>query len=120
MKDKNSIKKQKRQRRARRIRAKIFGTASRPRLSVFRSNKHLYLQLIDDEKGITLVSASDLEIKKNSNIKKSEAAAKVGELLAKKALDKKIGQAVFDKGGYKYHGLVKMAAEGARRQGLKI
>ncbi|MDD2730682.1 MAG: 50S ribosomal protein L18 [Candidatus Portnoybacteria bacterium] len=120
MKNAGYQKKQKRQKRAKRVRAKIFGTTKRPRLSVFRSNKHIYLQLISDEKGKTLVSASDLEIKKNNKAAKSETAGQVGELLAKKATELKISQVIFDKGGYQYHGQVKAAAEGARRGGLKF
>ncbi len=120
MKNSSQIKRQKRQQRAKRARAKILGTARRPRLSVFRSSKHIYLQLINDEKNITLTAASDLEIKKTGQKKKSEIAGQVGELLAKKATELKISQAIFDKGGYQYHGLVKAAAEGARHGGLKF
>ncbi len=113
--------------RRRRIRAKIFGTASRPRLSVFRSTKHIYLQLIDDEKGHTLAAASDLELKKKKiketdkekeMTNKVKIAFRVGKLLAEKAKEKGIEKVVFDRGGYKYHGRVKAAAEGAREGGL--
>jgi len=119
MKDQFKTKRAKRQKRARRIRAKIFGVANRPRLSVFRSNQHIYVQLIDDEKGKTIASASDLEIKKTDK-GKIVVADSVGQLVAKKAAELKIMQAVFDKRSYKYHGLVKAVAEGARKGGLKF
>ena len=111
-------KKEKTMRRARRTRANIFGTQSRPRLSVFRSNKHIYAQLIDDAAQKTLASASDLDIKIKGN--KSEAAQLVGGEIAKKGGELKIGEAIFDKGGYKYHGRIKSVAEGARKGGLKF
>lgn len=102
-----------------RTRAKIKRRASRPRLSVFRSNRYIYGQIIDDEKGETLVAASDREIKK-PNLKgtKTEIARLVGEKLAKKALKKGIKKVVFDRGPYKYHGRVKALAGGAREGGL--
>jgi len=105
--------------RQKRIRKKIFNPL-RVRLSVFRSNKHIYGQIIDDQKGISLVSSSDLKIDKKSVAahKKSEIAQLVGEEIAKKALKKKIKSVVFDRGGYKYHGRVKALAEGARKGGL--
>jgi len=112
-------KQQKRYRRHRRVRAKIKGTAKVPRLCVFRSSKNIYAQVIDDEKGKTLASASDLEIKKKKD-KKAVLATKVGNLIAKKAIEKKINKVVFDRGGYKYHGRVKALAEGARDGGLKF
>lgn len=99
------------------MRGKIFGTAKRPRLSVFRSGKHIRAQLIDDEKAETLASASDLALKEGT---KTEKALVVGEELAKKALKLKIKKVVFDRGGYKYHGRVKAVAEGARKGGLKF
>jgi large subunit ribosomal protein L18 len=112
---------EKRLRRKKRIRAKIFGTKDKPRLSVFRSAKHIYAQLIDDEKNKTLVSASDLELKKSrKKLKKIEKAKEVGKLIAKKAQNLKIEKVVFDRGGYKYHGRVKALAEGAREGGLKF
>jgi large subunit ribosomal protein L18 len=120
MKDSHKQKRQKRQRRAKRSRAKIFGTAKRPRLSIFRSNKHIYLQLIDDQKKVTLTSTSDLEIKMSGNKKMKELAVQVGQLIAKKAQESKINEAVFDKGGYRFHGIVKAAADGARDGGLKF
>jgi len=107
-------KQKKRYKRHKRVRAKIFGTKEVPRLCVFRSAKHIYCQLIDDEKGRTLFAASDLELKK------SKTAYEVGKLIAKKALEKKIKKVVFDRGGYKYHGRVKALAEGAREGGLKF
>jgi large subunit ribosomal protein L18 len=148
------IKQRRRYRRHKRVRAKIFGTAERPRLSVFRSIKHIYAQLIDDETGRTFVSASDLELKKptpkqnlrlatgqetkskkqKTKIKekktgetekpllkgKAMVAYEIGKLIAKRALKKKIEKAVFDRGGYQYHGRVKALAEGARKGGLKF
>ena len=120
-------KQEKRYRRHRRVRAKIKGTAKVPRLCVFRSNKHIYAQLIDDEKGKTLISASDLDIKSKKTEKtqkplsgKEAIAYRVGQILAKKALEKKFEKVVFDRGGYKYHGRVKALAEGAREGGLKF
>ena len=108
----------KRQRRAARTRSKIFGTILRPRLSVFRSNKHIYAQLIDDENGKTLAWASDLEIKEKD--KRTIIADSVGKLLAQKAETVKIKKVIFDRGGYKYHGRVKALADGARKGGLKF
>lgn len=128
------------------MRAKIFGTPKTPRLCVFRSNQHIYAQLINDEKGETLASASDLELnEKRTNtethrktekqkrpsvssekisdsvfLKKALVAYEVGKLVAQKANSKKIKKVVFDRGGYKYHGRVKAVAEGARKGGLKF
>ena len=115
----NALTRAKRIARAKRTRAKITGTAMRPRLAVSRSNRGFYLQLIDDEKGHTLVSASVKELKKEKATKTEEAAL-VGQLLAKKAIDSGIKEAVFDRRFYKYHGRVKAAAEGARNAGLKV
>jgi large subunit ribosomal protein L18 len=117
--DKLKIKRQKLAMRHRRIRGKISGTAVRPRLLVFRSHRHIYGQLIDDEKGKTLVSAKDSEIK-SKKMKKGDLAKEVGMLLAKKALEAKIKEIVFDRRGYKFHGRVKQLAEGARSGGLKF
>ncbi|KKU11933.1 MAG: 50S ribosomal protein L18 [Parcubacteria group bacterium GW2011_GWB1_45_7] len=111
--------KQNREQRIRRSRAKAFGTLKKPRLSVYRSNKNLSLQLIDDESGKTIVAASTRELK-NDKMSKSEQALAVGELLAKKAKDAKITSAIFDRRFYKYHGRVKAVAEGARRGGLNL
>jgi len=103
--------------RKRRIRAKVSGTAAVPRLAVFKSLKGIQIQVINDEKGATLVSANSKEAKAKNTI---EGAKKVGELAAKKCLDKKISQVVFDRAGYKYHGKVKAVADGAREGGLKF
>ena len=113
-------KQQKRIRRHKRVRAKISGTKERPRLCIFKSTKYIYAQLIDDERGKTLVAASSRELKKVKNAKKVDLAKEVGKLIAKKAKDKKIEKVVFDRGGYQYHGRVKAVAEGAREEGLKF
>jgi large subunit ribosomal protein L18 len=110
----------KRKIRHKRIRSRINGTAKLPRFCVFRSNKHIYGQLIDDEKGKTLLVASDIEIKSKVKSQKSKISEQVGRLLAKKAIEKKFEKVVFDRGGYKYHGRVKALAEGARKGGLKF
>jgi len=111
-------------RRHRRVRAKVEGTISRPRLCVFRSLNHIYAQVIDDSQGHTLISASTLdpEIKDGATVGKVKMAEAelVGSLVAKRALSKGINQVVFDRGGYKYHGRVKALAEAARREGLKF
>ncbi len=113
-----------RYKRAKRIRKKIFGTADKPRLSVFRSLAHIYAQLIDDENGRTLVAFSTLhkEFLKDEYAKKtkSEKAFIVGKILAQKALEKNITTVVFDRSGYLYHGRVKKLADGAREGGLKF
>ena len=112
-----------RYRRHKRVRTRVEGTSARPRLCVFRSLNHVYAQIIDDSRGNTLASAStlDLEIRGNSQGKvKTEKAKLVGSLVAKRALDKGIGQVVFDRAGYKYHGRVKALAEAARQGGLKF
>ena len=108
-----------RQKRHTRVRAKISGTAECPRLSVYRSLNHIYAQLIDDVKGVTLVAASTTE-KEFENGGNIEAAKKVGELLAKRAAEKSIEVCVFDRGGYIYHGRVAALADGARAGGLKF
>ncbi len=108
----------KRYRRQVRIRAKISGTATRPRLAVFRSNTHIYAQLIDDTKGITLGAASDLKLKKQGT--KTDMAKKVGEAIAKVATEKWIKEVVFDRGGFAYHGRVKALADAAREAGLQF
>ena len=100
-----------------RVRNKISGTAARPRLSVFRSNKQIYAQVIDDETAKTLVSASSLGMEA---MPKKEQAAKVGEALAQKAIEAGITTVVFDRNGYLYHGRVKESAGGARQGGLKF
>ncbi len=112
-------KQEKRHQRHKRIRAKVKGTKGCPRLSVFRSNRHIYLQLVDDECAKTLVSSSDWEIKKKG-LTKLSLAEQVGNLIAKKALAKGVKKAVFDRSGYKYQGRVKSAAQGARQAGLEF
>lgn len=114
------FKQTKRIKRHKKIRQKIKGIIDRPRLSVFRSNKYLYLQLINDEKGKILVAVCDNNLRGEKGVKKIESAFKVGEAMAKKALEKKITRVIFDRGGYKYHGRVKAAAEGARKGGLQF
>ena len=112
-----------RNRRHVRVREKISGTAERPRLCVFRSLNHIYAQVIDDDHGNTLVTAStlDAEVKTEINGKKKAGRAElVGLLLAKRAADKGISQVAFDRGGFKYHGRVKALADAARKGGLKF
>lgn len=112
-----------RKRRQRRIRAKISGTAERPRLNVFRSLNHVYAQVIDDTAGHTLVSASTMEaalLPELEGKKKSEQAAVVGRVVGERALEAGIRQVVFDRGGYPYHGRIKAVAEGARKAGLEF
>lgn len=112
-----------RQKKHQRIRKHINGTAERPRLVVFRSLKHMYAQLVDDNQGMTIVSASTLENSIKSELDYAgnvEAAKKVGELLGKKALEKGIRTVVFDRGGNLYHGRVKALADGAREAGLEF
>ena len=104
--------------RHKRVRAKISGTAECPRLDVFRSNKHIYAQVIDDEAGKTLCSASTLDKSIEGYGGNKEAAAKVGRLVAERALELGIKTVVFDRGGYVYHGRVQALAEGAREAGL--
>ncbi len=128
-----NLKKQKRDRRHVKIRTRIFGTVAMPRLAVFRSNKFIYAQLIDDENARTLVSASSLTDKKDAKGNKTKSSAKsakgakkidaakiVGEMIAKKALAMKIESVVFDRGGFGYRGRVKALSEGARSGGLKF
>lgn len=104
--------------RRRRVRSRVSGTSSRPRLSVYRSLSQIYAQLIDDTTGKTLAAADSAALKAKGT--KTELATKVGELIAKKALDSKISSVVFDRGGYMYHGRVKALAEGARSAGLQF
>ena len=103
-----------------RVRGKISGTAECPRLNVFRSNSNISAQLIDDVKGVTLVAASSVEKEFGTTSGNCEEARKVGQLVAKRALEKGIEVCVFDRGGYVYHGRVKELAEGAREGGLKF
>jgi len=113
-------KKSKRIKRHKRVRARIKGSSGKPRLCVFRSSNHIYAQLIDDDKGVTLAAVNDLDVKKKSKDKKESIARQIGTLLAEKAKEKKIESVVFDRGGYKYHGRIKALAEGAREAGLKF
>lgn len=117
MKNKREIQ---RIRRKRRVRRKIRGSSERPRLSVFRSARHIYAQIIDDTNGVTLASASTVgkeRVKDSGNVK---GAKKVGELIAEAAKGKNIKEVVFDRNGFKYHGRVKALAEAAREKGLKF
>jgi len=129
MRNKIKEKIKKRERRARRVKMKIFQAGLKPRLSVFRSNKHIYAQLIDDLQNRTITVVKDQELKEEEiertirekkMSRKIAAAYLVGKLIAKKALEEKIKEIVFDRQGYKYHGRVKALAEGAREEGLKF
>lgn len=115
-----SVKVEKRAKIKRRIRKKVFGTSEKPRLSVFRSNKQIYAQIIDDNNGVTLASASSYKNKAAEGKTKSEAAAIVGKDVAEKAAKAGVETVVFDRNGYQYHGRVKALAEGAREGGLKF
>ena len=117
---KKTDRKMERERRHLRVRRKVSGTAERPRLCVFRSNSNIYVQVIDDVAGNTLVSASTLDKEVKTKHANKEAAKEVGALIAKKAKAKKIETVVFDRGGYIYHGIVKELAEAAREGGLKF
>jgi large subunit ribosomal protein L18 len=109
-----------RERRRKHIRKTLSGTAQRPRLSVFRGNTAMNVQIIDDVKGVTIASASTLEkeFKAKDKMNKTEAAASLGQIIAKRAIDKGVSQVVFDRGGYKYHGRVRALADAARENGL--
>jgi large subunit ribosomal protein L18 len=107
-----------REKRHKRVRRKVSGTAERPRLSVYRSNVHIYAQLVDDDAGNTLAAADSREVGEAENRK--EVARKVGELIANRATDAGIEAVVFDRGGNKYHGRIAALAEGARSGGLKL
>jgi large subunit ribosomal protein L18 len=107
-----------REKRRKRVRRKIIGTAERPRLSVYRSNVHVYAQLVDDYRGHTLAAADSREVGDAEN--RTEAARKVGELVAQRAADAGVQEAVFDRGGNKYHGRIAALAEGARSGGLTL
>ena len=109
-----------RQHRHKRVRGKISGTAQRPRLNVFRSLQHIYAQLIDDVAGVTLASASSVEKDFDAYGGNKDAAKKVGQAIAERAVAKGITEVVFDRGGYIYHGRVQELAEGAREGGLKF
>ena len=103
-----------------RVRGKISGTPERPRLNVFRSNANIYAQIIDDVNGVTLVAANPLEKDFEGTTGNAEAAKKVGQIVAQRALEKGINEVVFDRNGYLYHGRVAALAEGAREAGLKF
>ncbi len=107
-----------REKRRKRLRRKVIGTAERPRLSVYRSNVHIYAQLVDDYAGHTLAAADSREVGEAEN--RTEAARRVGELIARRAADAGVEVVVFDRGGNKYHGRVAALAEGARSGGLKL
>jgi len=116
-----SVKQQKRIRRHKKIRMKIYGTHERPRLCIFRSNQHVYAQLVDDNKGKVLASVSDRDLKaKLASAKGCEVAKEVGKLIAKKAKELKVEKIIFDRGGFLYHGRIKALAEGAREEGIKF
>ena len=120
MKQGKLSKREKRERRHRRIRAKVFGTSDKPRLSVYRSNKFIYGQLINDTTGQTVIAVSDIKL--NAGVKKTklEKARIVGAMLGKMAVDRKINRVVFDRSGFIYTGRVRALAEGAREAGLKF
>ena len=109
-----------RTRRHARVRTKVVGTAERPRLCVFRSNSNLYVQIIDDTKGITLAQASTLDKEVKTKHSNKEAAKEVGALIAKRAMEKDIKTVVYDRGGYIFHGVVKELADAAREAGLEF
>jgi large subunit ribosomal protein L18 len=112
-----------RARKRERIRTRISGTTERPRLSVFKSNKHIYAQVIDDETGRTIAAASTLDEEiaaEAKKLKKAEEAGLVGALVARRCLEKKVDRIVFDRGGFPYHGRVKALADAAREAGLKF
>lgn len=103
-----------------RVRARVKGSSQKPRLSVFRSNKFIYAQIIDDDKNKTLLGISEKNLSLKDKLNKTNVSKELGLLIAKKALAKKINEVVFDRGSYKYHGRVKAIAEGAREGGLKF
>ncbi len=120
MTDKAKVRREARIRRHRRVRKKVRGDASRPRLSVFRSNKHIQAQIIDDYAGVTLAAASTVADVSDGSSSSAEAAAKVGTVLAERAKSAGISQVVFDRGGYRYHGRVAALADAAREGGLEF
>jgi large subunit ribosomal protein L18 len=115
-----ALKQEKRIRRHKKIRQNMHGTAERPRLFVFRSNQHIYAQLINDDLMKVLAQVSDMDLKANKTGKKSDIAKEVGKTIAKKATDSKIEKVVFDRGGIVFHGRIKALADGAREGGLKF
>jgi large subunit ribosomal protein L18 len=116
----SAVKKEARKKRHRSIRKRIEGTAERPRLAVFRSSRHIYVQVVDDVQQKTLVGSSDLHLDDKGDADKKELAKKVGAAIAKKCLEKGIDKVVFDRAGYQYHGRISALAEGAREAGLKF
>lgn len=126
MKNLSKLNQKKHTRRSERVRAKVRGVKERPRLSIFKSNRFIYAQIIDDKTGTTLAQAQDFNEKEVSKTKNKELSGKilkayaVGELIAKRALDKGVKRVVFDRGGYKYYGRVKAVADGARKEGLEF
>jgi large subunit ribosomal protein L18 len=115
--------KQRRDKSKRRYRQHVQGTAQRPRLTVFRSLRHLYAQIIDDERGVTIAAASTLEKASTGDLGSTgnrEAGKKVGELIAERAKSVGVDTVVFDRGGFQYHGVIRAIAEGAREAGLKF
>ena len=118
MKNIEKIKRENRIKRHRKVRAKVFGSAKIPRLNIYRSNKGLFIQLIDDKAGVTLASVSDKEVKSGKT--KVEKAKEAGKLIAEKAKKADIKKVVFDRGGFQYHGRVKAVADGARENGLEF
>jgi len=118
MKNIEKTKRENREKRHKKVRAKVFGNEKIPRLNLYRSNKGLFIQLIDDQVGVTLASVSDKEIKKSKN--KTDAAKEAGKLIAEKAKKIDIKKVVFDRGGFQYHGRVKAIADGAREGGLEF
>jgi large subunit ribosomal protein L18 len=123
MREKREKKRLARERRHRRVRRRVFGTPERPRLNIFRSLNHIYAQVIDDSRGVTLASASTIDKEVRAEVQglpKAEQAKLVGQTLARRALERGVEQVVFDRGGYLYHGRVKALAEGSREGGLKF
>lgn len=120
--DANKEKRIARERRHRRLRRSLIGSSERPRLAVFRSLRHTYVQIVDDSKGHTLASASDLEpsLRSNGGGKKIDMAMLIGRTIAERARESGIDDVVFDRGGFKYHGRIKALAEAAREGGLKF
>lgn len=119
MTNREKAKRNKHELRHQRVRAQVSGTTERPRLAVFRSAQHIYAQVINDQTGTTLASASSQELKK-SKVKRTELSGEVGKLIADKAKKSGVTKVVFDRGGYLYHGRVKALAEGAREAGLEF
>ena len=115
-----SLKQEKRIRRHKSIRANMHGTKDRPRLFAFRSNQHIYAQLVDDDNAKILMSVSDKDVKAKKGEKKTDVAKQVGILVAKKAIEAKIEKVIFDRGGFVFHGRIKAVADGAREGGLKF